>query len=77
MQRRDFITLLGGAAAAWPLMAHAQQTERVRRIGALHTGAADNPIGQARDTAFLQRLNELGWTESRNLRTDKFQHPVR
>jgi putative ABC transport system substrate-binding protein len=70
MRRREFLGLVGGAAAAWPVMARAQQGERVRRIGALHSGAADDPIGQARNTAFLQRLNELGWTEGRNLRID-------
>ena len=68
MRRREFIRLLGGAAAAWPLAARAQQG--VRRIGVLHTGAADDPIGQARNAAFLQRLNELGWTEGRNVRID-------
>jgi putative ABC transport system substrate-binding protein len=70
MQRREFITLVGGAAAAWPLAVRAQQGERVRRIGALYTGAADDRIGQARNAAFLQRLNELGWTEGRNMRID-------
>ena len=70
MRRRDFITLLSGAAAAWPLKARAQQPDRVRRIGVLHTGVANDPIGQARNAAFLQRLNELGWTESRNVRVD-------
>jgi len=69
MKRREFITLVGGAAA-WPLAAHAQQGERVRRIGALHSGAADDRINQARNTAFLQRLSELGWTEGRNVRID-------
>jgi putative tryptophan/tyrosine transport system substrate-binding protein len=70
MRRREFITLVGGAAAAWPLAARTQQAERVRRIGALHTGVADDPMGQARNAAFLQRLNELGWTEGRNVRID-------
>jgi putative tryptophan/tyrosine transport system substrate-binding protein len=70
MRRREFITLVGGAAAAWPLAARTQQAERVRRIGALHTGVADDPMGHARNAAFLQRLNELGWTEGRNVRID-------
>jgi len=67
--RREFLTLLGGAAA-WPLAARAQQSERMRRIGVLHTPAADDAEGQARNTAFLKGLSELGWTEGRNVRID-------
>ena len=70
MKRREFITLLGGAAAAWPLAARAQQGERVRRIGVLMNLAADDPEGQARNTAFLQGLQQLGWTDGRNARID-------
>jgi len=70
MKRREFITLFGGAAAAWPLAAHAQQTERMRRIGVLMNVAADDPEAQARNVAFLQGLHELGWTEGRNVRID-------
>jgi putative ABC transport system substrate-binding protein len=70
MRRRDFITLLGSAAASWPLAAHAQQAERMPRIGALMNVAADNPVGQTRITAFLQGLQELGWTVGRNIRID-------
>jgi putative tryptophan/tyrosine transport system substrate-binding protein len=69
MRRREFITLIGGAAAAWPLAARAQQTERVRRIGVL-TGIANEPDTQARHAAFLQELRQLGWTEGRNVRID-------
>jgi putative tryptophan/tyrosine transport system substrate-binding protein len=69
MQRREFITLLGGAAATWPLAARAQQAERVRRIGVL-IGAADSPDVQAFVGAFLQVLGQLGWTDGRNLRID-------
>jgi putative ABC transport system substrate-binding protein len=69
MRRREFIGLLGGAAA-WPLVARAQQGERVRRIGVLYSGAADDPHGQARNTAFLQGLQALGWTDGRNVRID-------
>src|SRR5262249_61541776 len=61
MKRREFITLLGGAAA-WPLAAGAQQAERVRRIGLL-MGVADDREGQARVTALKQGLQELGWTD--------------
>ena len=67
MKRREFITLLGGAAAAWPLAARAQQTERVRRIGLLTGGTADQPENKTRMAAFLLGLQELGWTEGRNL----------
>ena len=70
MKRRDFITLLGGAAVAWPLAARAQQGERVRRIGVLMSLAADDKQGQARLAAFLQGLQELGWTDGRNVRID-------
>jgi putative ABC transport system substrate-binding protein len=68
--RREFIAALGGAAASWPLMARAQQAERVRRIGVLMAHAADDAEGQARLTAFLQGLQELGWTISRNVQID-------
>jgi putative tryptophan/tyrosine transport system substrate-binding protein len=70
VKRREFITLLGGAAAAWPLTARAQQTDRVRRIGVFMNLAADDPEGQARNTAFVQALQQLGWTEGRNARID-------
>jgi putative tryptophan/tyrosine transport system substrate-binding protein len=68
-RRREFITLLGGAAS-WPLVARAQQAERMRRIGVLTYIAADDAEGQARHTAFTQALGQLGWSEGRNLRID-------
>ena len=70
MRRREFITLLGGAAAAWPLAARAQQRERMRRIGVLDTLAADDPEASVRHGAFMQGLQELGWAVGRNLRID-------
>ena len=70
MKRRAFITLICGAAAAWPLAARAQQTDRVRRIGVLMSTAADDAEGQARLRAFVQGLQELGWTDGRNVRFD-------
>src|SRR5262245_43617338 len=70
MKRREFITLFGGATAAWPFAARAQQRERVRRIGVLMPLAADDPEGQVRITAFAQGLQELGWSVGRNLRLD-------
>jgi ABC-type uncharacterized transport system substrate-binding protein len=70
MRRRAFITLLGGAAAAWPLAARAQQPERVRRIGVLMNLAESDPETRARRAAFLQALQELGWSEGRNVRID-------
>src|SRR5438034_6500385 len=70
MKRREFITLLGGAAAAWPLAAQAQQSERVRRIGVLMYLASDDAEAQARLAAFTQALKQLGWSDGRNLRID-------
>jgi putative ABC transport system substrate-binding protein len=70
MRRREFITLLGGAAATWPLAARAQQPERMRRIGVLIPGARDDRIFQARLAAFLRELQELGWAAGRNIRID-------
>jgi putative tryptophan/tyrosine transport system substrate-binding protein len=70
MRRRQFITLLGGAAAAWPLAARAQQGEPMRRVGALMSTAADDPEGQARIAAFQQGLQQFGWTIGRNVRID-------
>jgi putative tryptophan/tyrosine transport system substrate-binding protein len=70
MRRREFISLLGGAAFAWPLAARAQQGERMRRIGVFMNLAADDPEGQARNTAFVQALQQLGWTDGRNVRID-------
>ena len=70
MRRREFITLLGGAAAAWPVAARAQQPERMRRIGVLMHLAADDPEGQARHAAFVQGLQQSGWSAGRNVRID-------
>ena len=70
MKRREFITLLGGAAAAWPLAARAQQRERMRRVGVLMHLAADDPEGQSRVAAFLQGLQEAGWAVGRNVNID-------
>jgi putative tryptophan/tyrosine transport system substrate-binding protein len=71
LRRREFITLLGGAAAAWPLTARAQQPgEPMRRIGVLMATAADEPESQARLAAFLQGLQQLGWTDGRNVQID-------
>ena len=70
MRRREFITLLGGAVVAWPLAARAQQRERMRRVGVLMPLAADDPEAQARILAFAQALQQLGWTEGRNVRID-------
>ena len=70
MRRRKFITLLGSVAAALPLAAHAQQADRMRRVGVLVNRVADDPEEQARLAAFRQRLQELGWTDGRNVRID-------
>jgi len=67
--RREFITLLG-SAAAWPLAARGQQSDRVRRIGVLLPATADDSVFQARIAPFLQRLQQLGWTDDRNVRID-------
>jgi putative tryptophan/tyrosine transport system substrate-binding protein len=71
MRRREFITLLGGGAAAWPLAARAQQPERVRRIGVLMAFAESDAEMQARVAVFRQGLRKLGWSEGRNLRIDE------
>jgi putative ABC transport system substrate-binding protein len=68
--RRNFITLLGSGAAAWPLAVRAQQGERMRRVGVLMNLTADDPEGQARLAAFLQGLQEGGWAVGRNVRVD-------
>jgi putative ABC transport system substrate-binding protein len=70
VNRRSFITLLGGAAAAWPLAARAQQPERMRRIGVLMPYTADDPEIKSRLTAFRQALERLGWSEGRNVQID-------
>ena len=70
MRRREFITLLGGTAVAWPLAARAQQPERIRRIGVLMGYAESDSEGRAFVTAFRERLQKLGWTEGRNIRID-------
>jgi putative ABC transport system substrate-binding protein len=70
IRRREFITLLGGAAAAWPIAARGQQGERVRRVGVLMPLAADDPEGQVRLQALAQGLQEFGWTIGRNVRLE-------
>jgi ABC-type uncharacterized transport system substrate-binding protein len=73
MRRREFITLVGGAAVAWPLAARAQQSDRVRLIGIMGGGVANDPNAQANIAAFLQALEKLGWTVGRNLRIESRQ----
>ena len=70
MKRRQFITLLGGVAAAWPIAARAQSPDRVRRIGVLMNTAADDPEGLARIAAVREGLQQLGWIDGRNVRID-------
>ena len=70
MQRRDFITLLGGAAVAWPLAARAQQSDRMRHIGVLMHSPSTEPEAQARLAAFLQEMRDAGWEVGRNLRIE-------
>src|SRR5262245_7308600 len=69
-RRKFFATLLGGAAVAWPLAARAQQAAQVRRIGVLTPFAEDHPVGQARVAAFVQGLQQWGWTDGHNVRID-------
>ena len=69
MRRREFITLVGSAVAAWPLAAHSQQPDRMRFIGVL-SGITDDPTMHARYDAFLQGLKELGWTDGHNIRLE-------
>ena len=69
-KRREFITLLGSAAVAWPRSARAQHAERMRRIGVLMNVASDDPEAQARVAAFRQELQQLGWTDGRDVRID-------
>jgi putative tryptophan/tyrosine transport system substrate-binding protein len=69
LRRRQFLALLGSAAATWPLAARAQQGERIRRIGLL-MGTADDREGQARVTALKQGLQELGWIDGRNIQIE-------
>jgi putative tryptophan/tyrosine transport system substrate-binding protein len=70
VKRRTFITLLGGAAAAWPLAARGQQGDRMRRVGVLIPGASEDPVFQARLAAILEGLQQLGWVDGRNVRID-------
>jgi putative ABC transport system substrate-binding protein len=69
IKRRQFIAGLGGAAA-WPIVARAQQGERVRRIGVLMSGDENDPEGTRRYSAFTKALVDLGWTDGRNVRID-------
>src|SRR5215210_1915947 len=70
MQRREFIRFLGGAPAVWPLVARAQQPDRMKRIGVLMAAATDDSESQARIAGFLQGLQQLGWADGRNVRID-------
>jgi putative ABC transport system substrate-binding protein len=73
MRRREFIGLIGGAAATWPLVAHAQQPQAIRRIGILSGFAEEHPEGQAQRAALFQGLGELGWIEGKNFRIELFR----
>src|SRR5262245_53816310 len=70
MRRRDFIRIIVGSAAAFPVVVRAQQPDRMRRIGVLSGAAEDDPDSRARLAAFRKRLQQLGWTEGHNVRID-------
>jgi putative ABC transport system substrate-binding protein len=70
VKRRDFLTYVGGAAVAWPLAGKAQQADRMRRVGVLLSQTPDDPEVQARVAAFRQALQQMGWTDGRNLQID-------
>jgi putative ABC transport system substrate-binding protein len=70
LRRREFIMLLGGAAATWPLAARAQQHEQMRRVGVLISSTGNDPQGRRQIAAFQQGLQELGWMEGQNVRID-------
>src|SRR5215467_10831588 len=70
MRRREFITLIGGATVGWPLAVHAQQPDKVRRIGVLIALVQNDPEGKAWVAGFLQGLEKRGWSEGRNLQID-------
>ena len=70
IRRRQFFTLLGGAAAGWPFAARAQQGDRVRRIAVLMLGDENDPVWKPGVSAFTQALAGLGWTDGRNVRMD-------
>jgi putative tryptophan/tyrosine transport system substrate-binding protein len=76
MKRRDFITLLGGAAA-WPLAARAQQAERIRHIGVLMASSENDPEAQSWTRGFREELGKLGWTEGHNIQIDTRWAPKR
>jgi putative ABC transport system substrate-binding protein len=70
MNRREFITLLAGGAAAWPLALPAQQRDRVRRIGVLMPLDENDPLAKSEVSSFLQALADLGWVDGRNVRME-------
>jgi putative ABC transport system substrate-binding protein len=70
IRRREFITLVGGAAASWPFAARAQQDSRMKRIGVLMQFAESDPVATAQLSGFMQGLTQLGWTDGRNARMD-------
>jgi len=70
MKRRDFIVLVGGSTATWPFVAWAQQAQPVRRIGVLMPVSEDDPVSRERMAAFLQSLQQLGWSDGRNVKID-------
>ena len=70
IKRREFITFLGGAAIAWPVLARAQRGDRVRRIGVLMPYDETDPVAKSYVSAFAQALADLGWTDGRNVRMD-------
>src|SRR3954462_7979655 len=70
MRRREFVSLLGGAAVSWPLAARAEQSDRMRRVGVLMNSTASDAEGKARFAAFSQALHRAGWAGGRNVRLD-------